>query len=497
MWLVVALLLGPAQISAPAIGTSSTTDVAPADAGAAQGTVTGEQPASPQQPAAQPSGQPVPPAPKPAPMSAPPVAEKPPAGPTVAPALVTAPSIPFELRVGGLLQIEYLGRATEGHLARRLMTMPAPLGPAPANPIPTPTLDESTLLLRRARLSAGGLVATPRLEYFTEMDAGEGQFALLEYWLRARLGHGLSLKVGQMRVPFSRSWSIREDRLVFIERSIATDQFRYDYDIGVVMEGSWVDDRLVLTLAGFNGGGRILAKNDNLDPMLVFRIEGRPTGMVSPAIQEGPPDAPEPAPITVGGSVSVDYDPTPPSYGYLSGDSQPPRQLVIDANGDGLPDGITVLQTEVDVTAALHRTALEAEAYYRYEGWHDIPPLQPGAPFQPKNSYWGLFLEAFQGVGHEWTLGGRFSFTQLSPLSPGYQRHGSSSCLAASGMTYACNLPYADEETEVSAVVAKKVIPEILQVSAMYSFLYWSSSSSPEPTDPIEQRLILAVQLAF
>ena len=103
----------------------------------------------------------------------------------------------------------------------------------------------------------------------------------------------------------------------------------------------------------------------------------------------------------------------------------------------------------------------------------------------------------FQGVGHEWTLGGRFSFTQLSPLSPGYQRHGSSSCLAASGMTYACNLPYADEETEVSAVVAKKVIPEILQVSAMYSFLYWSSSSSPEPTDPIEQRLILAVQLAF
>jgi hypothetical protein len=195
--------------------------------------------------------------------------------------------------------------------------------------------------------------------------------------------------------------------------------------------------------------------------------------------------------------VSGDYDPTPPSYGYLSGDPQPPRQLVIDANGDGLPDGVTVFQTEIDVTAAYRRFAIQGEAYYRYEAWHDIPPLQPGAPFQPKNSYWGLFLQAFQGLGQRWTLGGRFSFTQLSPLSPGYQRYGSSSCLSSSGMTYTCNLPYGNEQTEVSAVVARNVIPRVLQLSAMYSFLYWGSSSSPAPVDPIEQRLILAAQLAF
>jgi hypothetical protein len=497
MWLAVALLLKSAEIiGGPSIGVQKVADVAPADVGGAPEAETDELPASPQTPASQTPIKSVAQVPNPVP-APPPPAEASSGGSPPAWARFATTSIPLELHVGGLLQIEYLGLATEGHLARRLMTMAAPLGPAPTNQPPTPLLDESTLLLRRARLSAGGFVATPRLEYFAEVDAGEGEFGLLEYWLRARLGHGLSLKIGQMRVPFSRSWSIREDRLVFTERAIATDQFRYDYDIGVLLEGSWVDDRLVLTLAGFNGGGRILAKNDNLDSMLVFRIEGRPLGMVSPTSQEGPAVASEPASLIVGGSVSADYVPTAPSYGYLSGDPQPPRQLVLDANGDGLPDGITVLQAEMDITATYRRLAIEGEAYYRHEARHDIPPLQPGAPFQPRNSYSGVFLQALQGLGHELTLGGRFSFTQLSPLSPGYQRYGNASCISSSGMNYTCNLPYADEQTEVSAVVAKELIPHVLQVSGMYSFLYWSSTASPKPLDPSENRLILTVQLTI
>ena len=120
-------------------------------------------------------------------------------------------NIPFELRVGGLLQVEYLGIATEGHVARRLSDMAAPLAPAPPNTPSTPFLDESTLILRRARLSAGGFVGTPRLGYFVELDAGQGELVLLEYRMRAELGHGLTLNIGQMRVPFSRSWAIRDD----------------------------------------------------------------------------------------------------------------------------------------------------------------------------------------------------------------------------------------------------------------------------------------------
>ena len=212
-------------------------------------------------------------------------------------------NIPFELRVGGLLQVEYLGIATEGHVARRLSDMAAPLAPAPPNTPSTPVLDESTLILRRARLSAGGFVGTPRIGYFVELDAGQGELVLFEYRMRAELGQGLTLNIGQMRVPFSRSWAIRDDRLLFPERSIATDQFRYDYDIGITVEGRWLADRLALTLGGFNGGGRVLARNDNLDPMLVLRMEATPVGALLAPPVEGPTD--DQASVVFGAAISA------------------------------------------------------------------------------------------------------------------------------------------------------------------------------------------------
>ena len=407
-------------------------------------------------------------------------------------------SIPFELRVGGLLQVEYLGIATEGHVLRRLSDMAAPLPPQPPNTPSTPFLDESTLILRRARLSAEGFVATPRLGYFIELDAGQGNLALLEYRMRAEIGHGLTLNIGQMRVPFSRSWAIREDRLLFTERSVATDQFRYDYDIGISIDASWLDDRLALTFGGFNGGGRVLARNDNLDPMLALRLEARPVGAPLAAPVEGPTE--DPASVVFGAAISADYVPTPPAYGYLSGDPQPPRQLVIDANDDGLPPGITVLEAEVDLKATRRGFAAEAEGYYRHEAWHDIPLLQPASttPFSPRTSYGGFFAQAFQSfASRDVVIGARASFTELSPLSPGYQRYDQHSCLTSSGVNYACNLPYADEQLELSAVVVKRLIPRVLQVSGMYSLFYWESTGAPAPADPLEQRAIVVVQLSY
>jgi hypothetical protein len=406
--------------------------------------------------------------------------------------------IPFELRVGGLLQVEYLAIATEGHVARRLSDMAAPLAPAPPNTPSTPFLDESTLILRRARLSAGGFVGTPRLGYFVELDAGQGGLVLLEYRMRAELGHGLTLNIGQMRVPFSRSWEIRDDRLLFPERSIATDQFRYDYDIGISVEGRWLSDRLALTLGGFNGGGRVLGRNDNLDPMLVLRMEATPLGAPLAAPVEGPTE--DPATVVLGAAISADYVPTPPAYGYLSGDPQPPRQLVIDANDDGLPDGITVLEAEIDAKVTHRGFAAEAEGYYRHEAWHDIPLLQPASttPFVPRNNYGGFFVQLFQSFEtHGVVAGSRLSFTQLSPLSPGYQRYDQHSCLTSGGVNYACNLPYADEQLELSAVVVKRLIPRVLQVSGMYSFFHWGSTGSSSPADPIEQRAVVMVQLTY
>ena len=242
----------------------------------------------------------------------------------------------------------------------------------------------------------------------------------------------------------------------------------------------------------------MLARNDNLDPMLVLRMEATPVGApLAPPI-EGPTD--DPASVVFGAAISADYVPTPPAYGYLSGDPQPPRQLVIDANDDGLPDGITVLEAEIDAKATVHGFAAEAEGYYRHEAWHDIPVLQPASttPFVPRNNYGGFFVQLFQSFAtHDLLAGVRASFTELSPLSPGYQRYPQYSCLTSGGLTYACNLPYSDEQLEMSAVVVKRLIPRVLQVSGMYSFFNWGSTGPSAPSDSIEHRAIVVVQLTY
>jgi hypothetical protein len=405
----------------------------------------------------------------------------------------------FNIRVGGLVQIDYLGVATENHLARRLDQASASMmaGNFQAG---TPLLDESTLLLRTARLSAAGNVGSPRLGYFVEVDAAQGTLALLECRVRAELGQRATLNVGQMRVPYSRSWAIREGLLVFPERSIATEQFRYDYDIGISIDALLMANRLALIVGGYNGGGRTLAHNDNLDPMLVLRIEGRPVGPHAMTSIEGIQDGTGRLALVIGGGVVADYVPVPPAYGFLSGSPQAPRQLVTDVNQDGLPDGVTAVSAELDVKVTGRQFAAEVEGYYRHEWWRDIPALQPVSPtvFGPRTDFWGALAQVFGSFADDRITGGiRGSLTQLSPLSPGWQRYPTRVCVAPRGDEYFCSLPYAGKRAELSGVVVYRVIPGTLQLSAMYSFLKWGATNGEAPADGREQRFVARLQLSL
>ena len=396
------------------------------------------------------------------------------------------------------MRVDYLGRATEGHLARRLAGTPAPL-PAGASTAGSPVLDVSTLVLRYARVSADGALASRRLGYVVELEAGLGSLSLLQYRLQAVLG-STTINVGQMRVPFSYNWAINESRLVFPERSIATEQFRYDYDIGVSLETPVYHDRVSLIVGGFNGGGSVLGHNDNLDPMLAVRLEARSRDGAGAPRAEGAADERAPAALVVGASVLANYVPAPPSYGYLSGTPQAPRQLVLDSNGDGLPDGITTLDAELDVKLTRRGFSLEAEGYFRHEWWHDIPAAQPVTPtaFAPRRDFWGAFAQAIQSFPKQRIkLGARLAVTDLSPLSPGWQRYETHSCVATGGQLYACALPYASRRLEASGVLVYSLVPRTLQLEAMYSFLRWSSASGAAPPDPREHRAIAAIQLSF
>ena len=433
----------------------------------------------------------VPPAPG---LPVPPASAAPPVPPLSLPVAAPLGAAPLSLDLHGLFQLQYLARATQDHLARRLAggvgtpTVPPGGLPQPA----TPTLDESTVLLRRARLAAAGFVGTPRLEYFAEVDVGLGQVQALEYRLRIALGRGLAINAGQMRVPFSRSWLTREERLVFPERDIATEQFRYDYDVGLSIEGAWLSGRLRAVLGGFNGGGALLGRNDNLDPVLVVRVSGTPIG--------APEEHPERLAVSVGGGATLDYVPVPLAYGFLSG-TTPPRALARDANGDGLTDGVRVVQAEVDVVVARRGLVFEAEGFLRREQWGDLGRRQPTieSMFVPRPTYGGFHAQLSQALlrGRA-RVGARFALTELSPLAIGGKHYDAHDCLPDNATTYRCALPYADERTEITGLVAGQPVLDLpLWISAMYTRLLWRSIADPPPPSPGEHRVIVTAQLAF
>ncbi len=395
------------------------------------------------------------------------------------------------LELAGFLQVQYLVRETQDHLARRLASGVGPVPNVVDGPsAPTPPFDECTLLLRHARLSAAGIVGSPRLGYFAEVDFGQGRVLPLEYRMHLAVGRHLTFNAGQMRVPFSHSWLRREERLSFPERDIATEQFRYDYDVGVSVEGAWLADRLHVIAGAFNGGGAALGRNDNLDPILVLRVSGTPVGAS---------EHPERVSIAVGGGVTADYVPVPAAFGYLGG-AMPPTPLVADSDGDGLADGVRVLQGAIDLTVLRGGLRLDAEGYVRREDWRDIGRRQPSPElvFSPRATYWGFYAEAAQIFLHNrMRAGARFALTELSPLMMGGRAYDAHSCLSPNNTIYQCALPYSDARTEISALIAGQPFVQPLWLSVMYSRLYWRSIGGELPPSPGEHRAVVTAQIGF
>jgi hypothetical protein len=246
-------------------------------------------------------------------------------------------------------------------------------------------------------------------------------------------------------------------------------------------------------VGGFNGGGAALGRNDNLDPVLVARVEATPVGSA---------EQPERLALSVGGGATIDYVPVPSAYGYLDGvPPSMPSPLSMDANNDGLTDGVRVFQTELDVALTRRGLRVQAEAYLRREEWRDLGSRQPtiASMFIPRSIYGGFYAEVSQALLRgRVTVGARFAVAELSPLNVGGKRYDGHQCLSDSTTVYSCPLPYADERTEVTALVTGQPVTALpISVSAMYSRLYWRSIADDPPPSPGEHRIIVIAQLGF
>jgi hypothetical protein len=399
-----------------------------------------------------------------------PSASVPPVAESAAPPAAAAPE------VHGLLQLQYLS------VVRNIQPSPA----------------ETGFMLRRARASVEGAVFSPRFRYRAELEMGQGNLAPLDLFAEFKPTASWSIRVGQLRVPFSRNWMISEQNLSFAERSLATEEFRYDYDVGVLASKTFLDGRLEAMFGIFNGAGKNVVGNDNVDPLFVARFNGT-IGALTPR-EEGDLGRTRPPSLTLGAAATLDYVPVPDAYGFASGQPLDPVPIVVrDTNGNGRPDGVGVLQLEGDVAFRWRGLALDGEAYFRRESWADVGALQPPASqFTPNSRFGGAFAQAtYYVLPARLEAGGRVAVAEISPLTVDGRKRPPTSCVDLGNKPFPCALPFTDRRSEVTLVVVGHWFGHGIQVVGMYSALRYHTDQQARLPWSREQRFLAQTQLAF
>lgn len=120
---------------------------------------------------------------------------------------------------------------------------------------------ESRFEVRTARVSLEGFV-TPIVDYKAEIDlSDEGQIKMLDAYAGVLPVHGLDLRLGQMRVPFSIDAHRSPHKQYFANRSFIAKQVGNVRDVGFYAGYTFQNLPLILEGGAFNGSGLTNQKN--------------------------------------------------------------------------------------------------------------------------------------------------------------------------------------------------------------------------------------------
>lgn len=137
--------------------------------------------------------------------------------------------------------------------------------------------DTENFSVRRARLLAGGNVLYPWMKYNTQITLEGGSAALRDAYIEAAYYNWARPQIGQYKVPFDREFLTSAFNLQLIDRSIASNAFSLQRDIGIQLSGGFLKDQLNYAVGVFNGSG---ANQSNQDQnfMYVGRVVYTPFG---------------------------------------------------------------------------------------------------------------------------------------------------------------------------------------------------------------------------
>lgn len=133
-------------------------------------------------------------------------------------------SNPFSMRINGRVQLRHTG------LVRNVESWTDSAGVTRAV---TPRNDFE---IERLRFVFRGNFIDPKLGYFMQLDGDTDEnhrVDVLDFWINYEFSEALVLHAGKGFVPGSRDWLHGDSRFRFADRSMATEFFRPDRDVGV------------------------------------------------------------------------------------------------------------------------------------------------------------------------------------------------------------------------------------------------------------------------
>jgi phosphate-selective porin OprO and OprP len=323
----------------------------------------------------------------------------------------------YELRVGGYVQAGYEG-------AWRRLT------PATSD---AATYDErrnlSALALRRARLLVGGHVLLPGLTYAVDLElarpdleqrfvwgAANQTWPLKEYYLDLEVRPWLAIRAGQFLVPSGRERAITADKLELVERSLVDAAFSLDRDLGLMLHGALLRERLAYQAAVLNGQGPNVAHGSG-NFLWAGRVLAMPFGPVP--LEEGDLERSLSPRLAVGGSAS-----------FI-------RQRWEVQNGTAVDVAwVDRLQAGGELSLRWRGAALLGEITYRRE----TPGTGPAVPRLKSTlqSFAAYAQASYFVIRSRLQVAGRFAYAQ-TPWELGYRVYGAlpdSSREATLGATY-------------------------------------------------------------
>ncbi len=280
------------------------------------------------------------------------------------------------------------------------------------------SLDQSTFSVPRARLGAAGTLGSPKLAYQLRMDVA-GTPAALDVYGDYAFRPELALRFGQYKTPFTRIAQTEGEDLAFPERPEMMTRLAYDRDLGVGLHGLLLSDRLDYFVGLQNGGGAN-RPNDNIDFLVVARVEGRVLGEQF-ARGYGDTGRTEQPTLSVGAGVTHDLVAVPDRVIRPGGTD---IVLSTDVDGDGDRDNVRVLGASADAVFRLRGLEVAVEGILRYEQWGTIldgnPDLQAALAYQRKNrSYISFYGQATYLLPHQILVGARLAHGRLPLLGIG------------------------------------------------------------------------------